>query len=185
MIIGKLSEYWMHGAFGSPVGVGMEFGRIRAASSDNNDNASRQTDLLPKQLGSALRLVEDLPSTPAPIQQNQPVTERAIRSMIRLRRNRDYFFDSELFADPAWDMLLELYACHLGQQRISVTSLCAGAAVPATTALRWLAALQGKDLVERQRDPIDARRHFISLTDAGLDAMEGFFRTVPTGNQLV
>ena len=155
------------------------------ASSDNNDSVTRQADLLRERLGSALRLVDELSGTPAPIQQNQPVTERTIRNMIRLRRNRDYFFDSELFADPAWDMLLELYACHLGQQRISVTSLCAGAAVPATTALRWIAALQAKDLVERRRDPIDARRYFISLTDAGLDAIEGFFRTVPSDKPLI
>ena len=151
---------------------------------DNNDIA-RQTELLRERLGSALRLVDELTGTPAPVEQDQPVTEQAIRSLIRLRRNRDHFFDSDLFADPAWDMLLELYACHLGQQRISLTSLCAAAGVPATTALRWVSALQAKDLVERRRDPIDARRQFISLTNAGLNALESYFRTVPLSKLMV
>lgn len=151
---------------------------------DNNDIA-RQTDLLRERLGSALRLVDELTGSPAPLGQSRPVTEKAIRSLIRLRRNRDHFFDSDLFADPAWDMLLELYACHLGQQRITITSLCAAAAVPATTALRWISAMQAKELVERRRDPIDGRRFFISLTDAGRHALESYFGTVPLGKLLV
>ena len=31
-----------------------------------------------------------------------------IRAMIRARRLRDQYFSGELFADPAWDMLLDL-----------------------------------------------------------------------------
>ena len=86
-----------------------------------------------------------------------------------------------MFADPAWDILLELYASHLGQQRVSVSALCNCAAVPATTALRWISALQEKLLIDRRPDPLDGRRYFISLTSKGLTAMEDYFRTVPSG----
>src|SRR3546814_5506642 len=52
-----------------------------------------------------------------------PVTAREIRDMLRLRRLRDRFFPGDLFADPAWDMLLDLMAAHLSGQRVSVSSL--------------------------------------------------------------
>lgn len=163
----------------------MEVGRIRASSLEDNQSVERQTELLRERLGSALRLVDELAGAPTTVREDQPVTEKAIRSLIRLRRNRDHFFGAEMFADPAWDILLELYASELGQQRVSVTSLCSCAAVPATTALRWISALQEKQFIERRPDPLDGRRHFISLTDKGLEAMDGYFRTVPAGSALI
>jgi len=63
---------------------------------------------------------------------------KQVRAVIRARRARAQFFEATLFADPAWDMLLELFASELGTERMSVTALCAGAAVPPTTALRWI-----------------------------------------------
>jgi hypothetical protein len=43
---------------------------------------------------------------------------------------REQFFGPDLFADPAWDILLDLYAARLEQQRVAVSSLCIAAAVP-------------------------------------------------------
>ena len=64
-----------------------------------------------------------------------------IRAMIRARRLRDQYFRGDLFADPAWDMLLDLMAARIEKNRVAVSSLCIAAAVPATTALRWIKAL--------------------------------------------
>lgn len=47
-----------------------------------------------------------------------------VRALIRARRTRDQFFQSVLFADPAWDMLLDLMAARLEHKRVSVSSLC-------------------------------------------------------------
>src|SRR3546814_10077844 len=46
-----------------------------------------------------------------------------VRGLIRARRTRDQFFRNELFADPAWDMLLDLMAARLEHKRVSVSSL--------------------------------------------------------------
>src|SRR3546814_4614981 len=62
-------------------------------------------------------------------------------------------------------MLLDLMAAHLSGQRVSVSSLCIAAAVPATTALRWIRALTAHGLFLRQADPSDGRRVFIALSD--------------------
>ena len=136
-------------------------------------------------LGAALRIADQLSGPPEAPFGNHSVTERYIRVMIKLRRHRDSFFGNELFADPAWDMLLELYASALGQLRVTVSSLCLAAAVPATTALRWITLLEAEGLIERRPDPIDGRRKFISLSEKALDAMNGYFRTVPVSASLV
>ena len=88
-----------------------------------------------------------------------------IRAIIRARRLRDHFFKSELFADPAWDMLLDLMAARVEKQRVAVSSLCIAAAVPPTTALSWIKTLCDQGLFVRVADPEDGRRVFIELSD--------------------
>lgn len=99
----------------------------------------------------------------------------AIRDMIRARRLRDELFGAGLFADPAWDMLLDLLAARLEHERVSVSSLCIAAAVPPTTALRWIRTLTDKGLVERQADPHDGRRIFIALANEAAEALTRWF----------
>ena len=101
-----------------------------------------------------------------------------VRAMIRARRLRDQFFQSELFADPAWDMLLDLMAARLDGQRVAVSSLCIAAAVPATTALRWIKTLTEHGLFVRVADPQDGRRVYIELSDGAAAALENYLRAV-------
>lgn len=101
-----------------------------------------------------------------------------VRHKIALRRRRDELFPYGLFADPAWDILLDLYGAHIAQHRVPVSSLCIAAAVPATTALRWIGNLEKQGLVARRSDPHDGRRVFIELTDKSLAAMEVYFDEV-------
>jgi len=100
------------------------------------------------------------------------------RSIINARALRRELFDGNLFADPAWDMLLELYALSCEGRRISVSKLSFAAGVPATTALRWIDKLEAEGLVIRFEDPLDARRIWISLSDCGYSAMESFVERV-------
>ncbi len=101
-----------------------------------------------------------------------------VRSIIRARRMRDQYFRAELFADPAFDMLLDLYAARLEGSRVAVSSLCIAAAVPATTALRWIKALTDKGLFVRQADPQDGRRVYIALSDEAGRAMGRYLAAV-------
>ena len=100
---------------------------------------------------------------------------RLVRRIIRQRQLRGRFFDADLFADPAWDMLLDLTAARAEHERVSVTSLCIASGVPPTTALRWIGQLTDAGLVERVEDEADRRRAFIQLTDKAADAMSRFF----------
>jgi hypothetical protein len=98
-----------------------------------------------------------------------------LRNMIKLRRLRDRFFDSALFADPAWDMLLDLMAARLEQVQVAVSSLCIAAAVPPTTALRWIKSMTDAGLFERISDPDDGRRIFIRLSETAAIALQRYF----------
>lgn len=101
-----------------------------------------------------------------------------IRAMIRARRLRDQYFRRAMFADPAWDMLLDLMAARLEKNRVAVSSLCIAAAVPATTALRWIKALTDQGLFVRCADPQDGRRVYIELSDETARALAAYLRAV-------
>ena len=97
-----------------------------------------------------------------------------VRAIIRLRRMRDRFFRSDLFADPAWDMLLDLMAARLEQIQVAVSSLCIAAAVPPTTALRWIKTMCENGMFVRVADPHDGRRVFIALSDEAAAGMTAY-----------
>lgn len=104
-------------------------------------------------------------------------SERAafVRDHIRQRRMRGNFFPADYFADPVWDMLLDLYAAHYERQLVSVSSLCIASAVPATTALRWIKTLSARGLFIRTRDETDGRRIYVHLSDAVRAKLDSYF----------
>lgn len=99
---------------------------------------------------------------------------------VEARRVRAMIFGQNLFADPAWDMLLDLTAARAEHARVSVTSLCIAAAVPPTTALRWISQMVEAGLFERQCDDTDRRRAFITLSENAAHAMARYFEEIGT-----
>ncbi len=108
-----------------------------------------------------------------------------IRRLIKARQLRARYFDADHFADPAWDILLDLAAARAERQQVSVTSLCIAAGVPATTALRWIGQMVDADLLVRVSDPHDRRRAYIALADNTADAMARYFAEVRAGELAV
>lgn len=111
----------------------------------------------------------------SPGQGHEQVTATQVRDLLRARRMRADFLSADLFADPAWDMLLDLLAARLDGVRVSVSSLCIAAAVPPTTALRWIKTLTDQGLVDRSADPHDGRRIFIALADDAANALHRWY----------
>jgi DNA-binding MarR family transcriptional regulator len=72
---------------------------------------------------------------------------------------------ADLFGEPAWDILLDLFIAREKGQLVSISSACIAADVPSTTALRWLSVLEQRGLVERLGDPADRRRFHLRLAD--------------------
>jgi hypothetical protein len=114
---------------------------------------------------------------PAAVGRNHDLWAELAREMYRNRRLRAKIFGSEaLFGEPAWDILLDLFVAAKDGRRVSVMSACIGSAVPSTTALRWIAALEREELIIREDDPEDARRTYVMLTERGYAAMVEYFQ---------
>ncbi len=107
-----------------------------------------------------------------------PPDHAEIRAYIRIRRLRERFLPADLFGDPAWDMMLDLFAARLAGERVSVSSLCIAAAVPPTTALRWIGQLTDRGLFQRVDDPADGRRAFIALSDEATRGLTAWAQAV-------
>ena len=110
----------------------------------------------------------------------EPVQVEAgdVRKAIRARRLRQRPFPDLLFEDPAWDMLLDLYAARLERAQVSVSSLCIAAAVPPSTALRWISKMTEDGLFVREPDPFDRRRAFMALSEMAVERMERYFASL-------
>jgi len=106
---------------------------------------------------------------------------RLIRRIIRQRQLRSKFIEGNLFADPAWDILLDLTAARAEHVRVSVSSLCIAAGVPPTTALRWITQMTEAGLLQRVEDEADRRRAFIALADTTSDAIARYFAEIGGG----
>ena len=116
------------------------------------------------------------PSAPAPAMPRPPGRYLALaRHAYALRRKRAAIFGNpDLFGEPAWDILLDLYIAHGEGKAVSVSSACIGSAAPPTTGLRWLGVLADEGLLVREPDPQDNRRVMVRLTQAGIAGMERF-----------
>jgi DNA-binding MarR family transcriptional regulator len=164
--------------------VGRAPERANDVSRDPGAERLRQLSDEVGRIAATLARLSTVPATPQselrkPVEDDVPdVPVEAVRSVIRARRLRTRFFAEELFADPAWDMLLDLLQAEIAQLRVPVSSLCIAAAVPATTALRWLKSMTERGIFVRRADPHDGRRVFVELSrDASL-AMRRYFAEV-------
>ncbi|AWW74686.1 MarR family transcriptional regulator [Erythrobacter sp. KY5] len=110
------------------------------------------------------------------IQHLRTIYAEFAREAYTMRRRRGTIFDNqELFGEPAWDILLDLYIAHVENKTVSVSSACIGSAAPPTTGLRWLGVLTEEGLIVREHDPEDQRRVLVRLTERGLAAMDEHF----------
>ena len=74
--------------------------------------------------------------------------------------------------------MLDLLQAEIRQHRVPVSSLCIAAAVPATTALRWLKALVSQGLFLRRADPHDGRRVFVELAPDTSVSLRRYFAEI-------
>lgn len=151
-----------------------EFERVEAMSKQLSEAVSAISRRIDRSLSSPEATVGPL---------DRSSLEARVRSAYRARRERDRLFPAGIFADPSWDMLLDIYASELAGQPTSVSSACIASNVPATTALRFIRTLTANGVIVRKSDPLDARRVYIELTDKTRKAMRSMF-DVPRANGL-
>lgn len=111
------------------------------------------------------------------------ITATGLRDLeIKLRRLRNKQFPGGYFSDFAWDILLDLDKAAREGRRFAVSDAGADAGVPLTTAVRYIAKLERDGYIERETDPNDRRRTFVSLTDQGTRALNETFEFAIAGD---
>lgn len=100
------------------------------------------------------------------------LTEVDIAWILEIRRERSRVFGDDLFSDPAWDILLELFAARLAERRMTLGDLASVA--PQSTLARWVAALEERGLVELMVDPLEPDQFWIGLSNASQDKLMRF-----------
>jgi hypothetical protein len=103
---------------------------------------------------------------------DDPLLAKVAEAILRSRQRRALIFPSGLFAEPAWDMLLDLFVNDVRGLQVPTTSLCLASGVAPTTALRSLAMLEVKELIRRHPSRDDRRVILVELSAKG----RGFMR---------
>lgn len=89
------------------------------------------------------------------------------KKYIRARQKRESIFKNmDIFGEPAWDIIIDLFVASEECRLVSVSSLCIASNVPTTTALRWITILENLEIIIRTADPSDGRRSFLALSDS-------------------
>jgi len=112
-----------------------------------------------------------LREAPDPLASIEPLPPAALlgeaRRVAAARRIRDRIFGRDLFPNPAWNILLELFIAGEEGRNVTIKSACVAAGVPQSTALRHIAHLIEVRLATRAQHPSDARSAYLKLTDRG------------------
>lgn len=93
---------------------------------------------------------------------------------VMARRLREEVIGGDLFSDPAWDILLDLYAALDRGDHVQLTSVASMAGVPPSTGRRWARKLVERGLLEREKDRRDQRQTYVRLTAKGQEIMTAF-----------
>jgi hypothetical protein len=158
---------------------------------DNHTNSIRT---LLSRLGQYLNDLPPGPSPPAPDraspgfeeESDYPSAElaeliRKARAERRRRTLRARHLPAGLFGEPAWDLLLDIFANRAEGKRVSFSSTCLATGVPAGEAARWINVLEAEGLLFRRRDHKDRACLWLDLTDLGMERLCAHFRDIRTG----
>lgn len=102
------------------------------------------------------------------------LAHRAKTALLNRKRRRK-LFESSMFGEPAWDMLLILYVNDWAGARQTIARLTETADVTGTTALRWIEYLEQENLIVRGEHPTDRRAVLIHLTEEAREALDKYF----------
>ena len=81
----------------------------------------------------------------------------------------------DLFGEPAWDMLLDLFIHEYQGETLSMFAMCAGTGVPMSSAMRLAQKLCDAEILRRVPDPNDRRRSLMKIEPAIAHRMRAYF----------
>lgn len=163
----------------------------KSEATDSNTEISKTVTLTERDLRDVARLfrlladpamvanpVPDLHSEATGTKDREKLISMA-RIVLGSRRLRERCFNRIMFGEPAWDILLMLYASEQSSGRLTMTRLAEWVDAPLSTVARWVKFLEEEQLVERQPHPTDRRTVFIILLEKGRKALDSYLGMIP------
>jgi DNA-binding MarR family transcriptional regulator len=117
--------------------------------------------------------------TPGPSVISRATLLDAAQQELERRRRRNKVLPEEMFGEPAWEILLQLYVEQQGT-RLNIARLTSYLNLSASTVLRWLNYLHDKQLLRREIHPNDQRSVFVELTTGAVEVIDSYFSEVLT-----
>lgn len=138
---------------------------------DNESDQPRNSASARRTTDRALEQLSDLLPDGPTIQ----ITEEHVRSVLHVRRARESILGWNLFSDPAWDVLLELYAAQFANRTASASELASVIGAPRSVIARWITTLVDAGLVAPAGEQTE-NESTVTLTENGAAKMARLMR---------
>lgn len=117
-----------------------------------------------------------LRSSSGPASEDDGLALRNAETVMRRRILRKQLLgNADLFGEPAWDMLIDLFIHQSRGQPLSMSALCITAAIPTSSAMKLIQRLCDAGIVDRSPDAFDGRRSLVSLTPDVAHRLRAYF----------
>ena len=108
-------------------------------------------------------------------------TVASLKKYIDARARRVDLFDTQIFSDPAWDLLLWIFLGHLEQRALTISELPVFPDVPPSTATRWLRVLIEEGWVLTTENAAGSNSTSVALSPRATDALNEYFKILGRG----
>jgi len=143
---------------------------------------------LAEQLDAAQRILDEIRRTsgceafgPLAINPTSRI-EAALTAAVKAKEQRNvrprFLGGEDLFGEPAWDILLDLFIRQTRDEKISVPKVSIGDQAPAKTTLRWFLVLEENGLIAQEQDPDNTNQVLLRFTPTGYEAMLRYFEAI-------
>jgi hypothetical protein len=143
---------------------------------------------LAAQLDAAQRILDEIRITSGceafgpplpPSKERIQVALEAARKAVRDREARaDFVGNQEIFGEPAWDILLDLFIRQANESHVSARGAMTHSGAGPSTVVRWLSVLEQNGLIQTMPDPSDSKHSLIQLTPAGYEGMLRYLEAI-------
>lgn len=104
--------------------------------------------------------------------------QRLAQQVYLARRARSGFFSRGLDGEPAWDMLLALYARDAVSAAHTTAQTAEFSVAAPSTALRWIDYLCDQGLLAKEPSPADRRLTLVRLTSKARAQLDSYFALI-------
>lgn len=126
--------------------------------------------------GRASFILRARPGTPGSFEASRENARATIRR--RLLR-RQLLGEPDLFGEPAWDMILDLFVHEEARKPMAMSSICVSAGIPFSSAMRLAQKLCDAGLLQRSPDTFDGRRINLRIAPAVAHRLRAYFAEGP------